>query len=82
MKRILIVDVETTGVDAAKDRVIELGFVLWSVEHRCILEAYSSLISHHENPAEAVNVLLVMVSLSANQSLSPEPLVSAFQSNL
>jgi DNA polymerase III epsilon subunit-like protein len=39
----LILDVETTGLDPAKDRLIEVGAVLWNVEHRAIVEVYSGL---------------------------------------
>lgn len=55
MKRVLLVDCETTGLDREKDHVIELGYVLWSVEHRTMLEVYSGLLPCAENSAEAVN---------------------------
>lgn len=55
MKNLLIVDVETTGLDRERDRVIELGCILWSVEHRTSIEVYSRLLDAPENPAEAVN---------------------------
>jgi DNA polymerase-3 subunit epsilon len=55
MKTVLICDVETTGVDREKDRVIELGCIRWSVEYRTILELFSGLVSAPANPAEAVN---------------------------
>lgn len=55
MKNVLICDVETTGLDRDKDQAIELGYVLWSVEHRVMLEVYSGLLPARENPAEAVN---------------------------
>lgn len=55
MKTVLIVDVETTGLDPTRDRVIELGCILWDVEHRSMVEVYSRLLPAQENPAEAVN---------------------------
>lgn len=55
IRTVAIVDLETTGVDRDKDHVLEVGFVLWSVEHRCILEAFSGLLAAEANPAEAVN---------------------------
>lgn len=55
MQRIAIVDTETTGIDATKDRVIEVGCVLWNVQHRSIETCFSSLIHADANAAEAVN---------------------------
>jgi len=55
MKNILILDTETTGLDPNTDRIIELGLVLWNVEHACILACYSDLIKADSNPAEAIN---------------------------
>lgn len=56
MKTVAIVDVETTGLDRDKDHVIELAYVLWSVEHRTMLECFSSLLAVPTvNAAEAVN---------------------------
>lgn len=54
--RVLILDTETTGLDPQKDGVIEVGAILYSVEHATVLESYASLIhSLHGNAAEAVN---------------------------
>jgi DNA polymerase III subunit epsilon len=55
MKNVLIVDTETTGVDREKDHVIELGCILWNVEHRCAVELYSRLLPAESNAAEAIN---------------------------
>jgi DNA polymerase-3 subunit epsilon len=55
MKRVLILDTETTGIDPAKDRAIEVGAVLWSVEHRTIDRCYSAILRGEGNAAEAVN---------------------------
>jgi len=52
---ILIVDTETTGIEPGRDRVVEIGAVLWSVEHTCTVSAWSELIRGEGNPAEAVN---------------------------
>lgn len=41
--RILIVDVETSGLDPAKDDVVEIGCVLWDIEHCTIVEVMSGL---------------------------------------
>lgn len=58
MKTICILDTETTGVEPKKDTVLEIGVVLWSVEHKTIISAFSALCADpnvRENPAEAVN---------------------------
>ncbi len=55
MKNVLICDVETTGLDREKDAVIELGCILWNVEHRCVVEIYSRLLPAESNAAEATN---------------------------
>lgn len=73
MKNLLIVDVETTGVDRANDRVIELGCVLWSVAHRTSIEVYSRLLDAPENPAEAVNG----IPSALIAALKPEPVFDA-----
>jgi DNA polymerase-3 subunit epsilon len=52
---ILILDTETTGLDPARDRIIEMGAVLWSVEHSCVLSTWSDLVVGDGNPAEAIN---------------------------
>lgn len=55
IQRIAIVDTETTGIDATRDRAIEVGCVVWSVTHRSIETCFSSLIHADANAAEAVN---------------------------
>lgn len=55
MKRLLILDTETTGLDPKVDQAIEVGAVLWSVEHRTVLSCFSALIEANGNAAEAVN---------------------------
>ena len=57
IKRCLIVDTETTGLDPVKDRVIEVGAVLYSVEHHTTICQFSALIasSREGNAAEAIN---------------------------
>jgi DNA polymerase-3 subunit epsilon len=55
MRNVLILDTETTGIDPAKDHVIEVGAILYSIEHATVLEAFSSLICAESNEAEAIN---------------------------
>jgi DNA polymerase-3 subunit epsilon len=57
MKNVLIFDVETSGLDRDSDEVIEVGYVLWSVEHGTIVECYSSLLIGDSNAAEPFNAI-------------------------
>lgn len=52
---VLIIDTETTGVSPKKDTIIEIGAVLFSVEHRCVLHQMSALLPCQDNPAESIN---------------------------
>lgn len=54
MKAVLILDVETSGL-ATTDRVVEVGAVLWSVQHRTLVAAYSTLVDGPGNAAHHVN---------------------------
>jgi DNA polymerase III subunit epsilon len=56
MNILALVDSETTGLEP-KDgaALIEVGVVLWSIEHRCIIDCVSRLVQHPTNEAEAVN---------------------------
>lgn len=49
--KLLIVDTETTGVDPDKHEILELGAILYSVDHGCILQQFSTLIPVEENKA-------------------------------
>ena len=55
IRTIACVDVETTGLLPETDRIVEVGCVVWSVEHRCILSAWSDLVDGDGNAAEAIN---------------------------
>jgi DNA polymerase-3 subunit epsilon len=55
IRRCLIVDTETTGLDPQKDAVIEIGCVLYSVAHQTTLIQFSTLIYAASNAAESVN---------------------------
>jgi DNA polymerase-3 subunit epsilon len=57
MKRILIIDTETTGLDPLKDVAIEVAVIVYSIEHATVISAWSSLIDSEGrgNPVENVN---------------------------
>lgn len=50
----LIIDVETTGLEPA-DPIIEVGAILYSVEHQCSLQELSTLLIADGNAAEPIN---------------------------
>ncbi|MGM0456304.1 MAG: exonuclease domain-containing protein [Cyanobacteriota bacterium] len=68
--RLLILDLETTGLDPSCDRVIELGAILYSVPHRCVLQQLSTLFPVDSNPVERVN----RISAEASQQVPELPL--------
>lgn len=55
MKRIALLDTETSGLEPAADRVIEVAVVLYSIEHATVIESFASLIAAPGNPCEAIN---------------------------
>lgn len=55
MKRILILDTETSGTDATTDHIVELGWILYDLEHASIVSMRSDLVSCRGNAAAAVN---------------------------
>lgn len=59
---LLILDTETTGLDPARDRCIEVGAILFAVPQRSVLSQVSFLLPVDTNPAEAINGIPPAVS--------------------
>lgn len=79
LKNVLIVDVETTGLVAGVDRIIELGFVLWNVTHSSIVTCGSCVVGAEENPVEHIN----RIPVGLLKTVAPEPsegVLGAFES--
>lgn len=72
IRRALIVDTETTGLDPAKDKAIEVAAVLYSVENQTTLMQFSALIPHDSNPCEKINRIPV-AALAEVQLLTEAP---------
>ena len=61
-ERLLILDTETTGLDPAEHRCIEVGAVLFHVPQRAVLSQISFLLPCQSNPAQAINGIAAEVS--------------------
>lgn len=59
IRRCLILDTETTGLDPAKDRVIEIGAILYSVVNHSALFSFAGLLCGPTNDAESINRISV-----------------------
>jgi DNA polymerase-3 subunit epsilon len=75
---LLIIDTETTGLDPAVDQVIELGAILYSVDHQTPLYQISTLLRASDNPAEHINHIPSAV-LPTIQDSFKTPALQAFQ---
>ena len=54
-QQLLIIDTETTGLEPTLHQCLEVGAILFSVPHRCVLSQLSFLLPATSNPAIAVN---------------------------
>jgi DNA polymerase-3 subunit epsilon len=55
MRTLLIVDVETTGLEPGDASLVEVGAVLFDVGQRAVLSQVSTLLPVDENPVERIN---------------------------
>jgi DNA polymerase III subunit epsilon len=55
MRTILIVDVETTGLEPETGKLVEVGAALFDVPSRSVLSQVSTLLPVKENPVEHIN---------------------------
>ena len=69
MRRALLLDTETTGVDPTVDRVIEVAACLYDLELGCPLESYASLVRAPGNPIERVNRIPAAALPDANHAI-------------
>lgn len=54
-EKLLLIDCETTGVKPESDQLCEVGAILFSIEHRAVIQQLSFLLPVAENPAYSVN---------------------------
>ena len=64
---LLLLDVETTGLDPSADQLCEVGAILFSVPQRAVLISLSFLLPVQDNPAEAING----ITAAMTQALDP-----------
>jgi len=59
IENILILDTETTGLDPKKETTIEIGVILYNIEHKAVLQCLSTLLPCTANPVEHINKISV-----------------------
>ena len=59
IKTVTIIDLETTALEPSEGCVIELGAILYSVEHQATLNQFSCLFPVAENPKKDINKIPV-----------------------
>jgi DNA polymerase-3 subunit epsilon len=64
--KLLLIDCETTGTDPEKDSLCEIGAILFSVQHKAVIQQISFLIPVESNPAEKVNGIAVDLTTSSS----------------
>lgn len=55
IKTVTIIDLETTALEPSDGCIIELGAILYSVEHQATINQFSCLFPVSENPKEEIN---------------------------
>lgn len=68
MHSIVILDFETTGLDPAVERGVELGAILYSLAHRTVIEQFATLIRSDGNAAEGINKIPAAALLVARDA--------------
>lgn len=72
MKRALIIDTETTGLDPSKHAVIEVAAIVYDLDHATYTDCFSTLLPADSNEAEAINGIPEAVLREAGSlSLAP-----------
>ena len=71
MKRALIVDTETTGLDPATSEIVEIGAVVYSIEHQSIVRCFSDIVHTDANPAEQINRIPAALLVEQPDQVSP-----------
>lgn len=67
IENIAIIDTETTGLDAKKNLIIEIGLIVLNVKTNSIMQMASTLIKADRNEAEYINCIPVNALQAVNQ---------------
>lgn len=81
VRRLLIIDCETTGLSPVMDSVIEVAVILYDVEHATVRSAYSSLLRCHHNPAEPINRISPAAIVNADDGTATWRFVESIAGN-
>jgi DNA polymerase III epsilon subunit-like protein len=69
LTNVVVIDCETQGLEPPAARVIEIGAVLWNVEHRAIVDCHTALIrADGTNAAEPFNGIKASLLLEAEDA--------------
>jgi len=66
VKNILLIDVETTGLDHKKGKLLEIGAIFYDIDTKSILHSMSTMIFSDNNAAEHINNISISSLMSVN----------------
>jgi DNA polymerase-3 subunit epsilon len=74
MRTLLIVDVETTGLEPGDAKLVEVGAVLFDVRERAVLSQVSTLLPVDENPVERINGIRAEMTQGVGEAVREQSL--------
>jgi DNA polymerase III subunit epsilon len=78
IENVLVIDTETTGLSADKHKIIEIAGVLYNVQHKTILQQFSTLFPCDENPVEDINGINAEATRSSYDRMTIDILLRSF----
>jgi DNA polymerase-3 subunit epsilon len=74
MRTLLIVDVETTGLEPGDAKLVEVGAVLFDMRERAVLSQVSTLLPVDENPVERINGIRAEMTQGVGETVREQAL--------
>lgn len=74
MRTLLIVDVETTGLEPGDAKLVEVGAVLFDMRERAVLSQVSTLLPVDENPVERINGIRAEMTQGVGEAVREQAL--------